>query len=435
MSSRRGSKFTVEITRFNDKKWKIINSIQGGCFAMRSFSFDNGRSEIHGLKDHKNDKFRLRRCHWTGDLASNDTSTRRICQTRTVTLLKQIMQPVKWNSEKSKDVLQQYHHWLTRISKYEAISGDKVNDTIKITLALQHVRAIIRPSKIRPLKQSRSTPSRRAKENFKNRKDNKKGSKGSSSGSPTSKGRSKGKGETWSKGEGELTAWSWNQNQIWIKVIKRLKGKTRKRYFNFLAHPLHSNGHIVRHVSDMWELRISNSTMLVKSIWKSASSARIFPEFPQDQPAQTMQPDQLRGFRIFVRKCISSCSELSFQQLSVIFICLSSPWQVSGFSGHRLNSNHFTKPCNSDVEIKEINATFPYDIGPNFPQHLQEPWAALIDTDRSCHVNCASVICTSRSIMEHSIHHVNVNDDDVKIIAQKSRTSLTRMPWTSRSSL
>ena len=60
-------------------------------------------------------------------------------KTRTVSFFKQIMSPVEWNAEKSKDVIQQYHHWLELISKYEAVSSEKISDTVKITLALQNV--------------------------------------------------------------------------------------------------------------------------------------------------------------------------------------------------------------------------------------------------------------------------------------------------------
>ena len=61
-------------------------------------------------------------------------------QTRVVTLLKQIMTPSEWNPEKSSSVLQQYHHWLELISKYESLSSEKIAPSIKITLALQNVR-------------------------------------------------------------------------------------------------------------------------------------------------------------------------------------------------------------------------------------------------------------------------------------------------------
>ena len=58
-------------------------------------------------------------------------------KTRTASLLKQIMSPVEWNAEKSKDVIQQCYHWLELISKYEAVSSEKISDSVKITLALQ----------------------------------------------------------------------------------------------------------------------------------------------------------------------------------------------------------------------------------------------------------------------------------------------------------
>ena len=40
-------------------------------------------------------------------------------KTRTVSLLKQIMSPAESNVEESKDVIQQYYHWLKLISKYD----------------------------------------------------------------------------------------------------------------------------------------------------------------------------------------------------------------------------------------------------------------------------------------------------------------------------
>ena len=61
-------------------------------------------------------------------------------KTRTVSLLKQITSPVEWSAGKSKDVIRQYYHWLELISKYEAISLEKISDTVKITLALQNVK-------------------------------------------------------------------------------------------------------------------------------------------------------------------------------------------------------------------------------------------------------------------------------------------------------
>ena len=51
------------------------------------------------------------------------------------------MSPVEWTVEKSKDVSQQCYHWLEVTSKHEILSGEKVSDTVKITLALQNVRS------------------------------------------------------------------------------------------------------------------------------------------------------------------------------------------------------------------------------------------------------------------------------------------------------
>ena len=43
---------------------------------------------------------------------------------RTINLLKKIIQPVEWNSEKSKDLFQRYPHWMELISKNDAFIGD-----------------------------------------------------------------------------------------------------------------------------------------------------------------------------------------------------------------------------------------------------------------------------------------------------------------------
>ena len=55
-------------------------------------------------------------------------------------MLKQITSLAEWNIEKSKDVIQQCYDSLEFTSKHEALSGEKVSDTVKITLALQNVR-------------------------------------------------------------------------------------------------------------------------------------------------------------------------------------------------------------------------------------------------------------------------------------------------------
>ena len=62
-------------------------------------------------------------------------------KTMTVSLLKQIMSLVDWNVVKSKDVFRQcYHYWQECIAKYEALSGEKVTDIVKIALPHQNVR-------------------------------------------------------------------------------------------------------------------------------------------------------------------------------------------------------------------------------------------------------------------------------------------------------
>ena len=74
--------------------------------------------------------FRFRRSHWPVNLASNVNSLCGVSETRTVSLLKQTMSPVEWNAQKSKDVIQQCYHWLELVSKYEAVSSEKISDIL-----------------------------------------------------------------------------------------------------------------------------------------------------------------------------------------------------------------------------------------------------------------------------------------------------------------
>ena len=181
-------------------------------------------------------------------------------KTRTVSLLKQIMSPVEKNAEKSKDVIQLCYHWLELISKYEAISSEKITDTVKITLALQNVKGNLAqsfnvsisdsmtwsevhallinyfnnavPVDLKPIyqfDQSEKTEINSFKKGKgkgqKSKGQKGKGSKGSSS-FQNPKGKSKGKGKTKSKGKGQWTTWSWgqNQNSNWGQNQKGQKG-------------------------------------------------------------------------------------------------------------------------------------------------------------------------------------------------------------------
>ena len=146
-----------------------------------------------------------------------------------------------------KDVIQQYYHWLELISKYETLSGEKITDRVKITLALQKVRGTLAQSlnvsvsdlrghRFIPFSSTtpithqwtkeasiRSPQTRRRRSMLLRerqrpeikRTSKRRGSTGSSSGFQSQKGKSKGKGKTRSKtkGKGQWTTCSWHQNQ------------------------------------------------------------------------------------------------------------------------------------------------------------------------------------------------------------------------------
>ena len=106
---------------------------------------------------------------------------------------------------------------------------------------------------------------------------------------------------------------------------------------------------------------------------------------------------------------------------------LSSSDQVGGFSGQRLNINYLSDSCDleSGVMSQEICASFPYSIGSGLP-HLQEPWAALVDSGAVTSI-APSSFAPHVPITPHSGQLVNVNGGEIKIKGQKKVTYVTHM--------
>ena len=73
---------------------------------------------------------------------------------------------------------------------------------------------------------------------------------------------------------------------------------------------------------------------------------------------------------------------------------------------------------------KDICASFPYSIGPGLPSHLQEPWAALIDSGAVTSI-APSSFAPHVPITPHSGRLVNVNGGEIKIKGQKMVTYVT----------
>ena len=120
-------------------------------------------------------------------------------------------------------------------------------------------------------------------------------------------------------------------------------------------------------------------------------------------------------------------SESSFDtQCGSIATVLSSSEQVGGFSGQRLNIKYFSESSDfeSGVLGKDICASFPYSIGPSQPNHLREPWAALIDSGGVTSI-APSSFAPHVPITPHSGQLVNVNGGEIKI---KVRTWLRMSP-------
>ena len=75
---------------------------------------------------------------------------------------------------------------------------------------------------------------------------------------------------------------------------------------------------------------------------------------------------------------------------------------------------------------QEICASFPYSIGSGLPSHLQEPWAALIDS-RAVTSIAPSSFAPHVPITPHSGQLVNVNGGEITIKGQKKVTYVTHM--------
>ena len=71
-------------------------------------------------------------------------------------------------------------------------------------------------------------------------------------------------------------------------------------------------------------------------------------------------------------------------------------------------------------------ASFPYSIGSGLPHHLQEPWAALIDSGAVTSI-APSSLAPHVPITPHSGQLVNVNGGEIEIKGQKKITYVTHM--------
>ena len=381
-------------------------------------------------------------------------------QTRVVTLLKQIMTPSEWNPEKSSNVLQQYHHWLELISKYESLSSEKIAPSIKITLALQNVRgplanalslSITEKSTwndihnllINYFNNSITTDSKEiyqfdisgkvSKEDSVNQVGKKgigksKKSKGQSKGKGSSqnqtqkgKGKSKGqsKGKTKSKGKGQWTtwsgqSWSWNQNQG-----QGQGGKGKGKGHQVCSH-CGRKGHSVDQC--WWAQKTSSSGTSSDQRQVYNISAQ-----PGDHSVAVMPTDQLRGFQdlrpVHQQQSINQpyfSQPSSSSAVSSVFAY----GQGQGFSGHHLRINHFTSDVSEDY-IMEVNISNPiYDIGPSLPQECQEPWAALIDTGAVASIAPQSFV-PHIPIKEKSETLTSVNGGHIKVLGIKHVTFIT----------
>ena len=126
-----------------------------------------------------------------------------------------------------------------------------------------------------------------------------KGSKGSSS-FQNPKGKSKGKGKTKSKGKGQWTTWSWGQNQQnanWgqnQKVQKGSKSGKGKSACSICGKSGHtSNQCWWNRDQEGWNSQGSAPQLKGSSASQYSKEVYNLHQYPQDQPIQSLPPDQL----------------------------------------------------------------------------------------------------------------------------------------------
>ena len=187
-------------------------------------------------------------------------------------------------------------------------------------------------------------------------------------------------------------------------------------------------------LSGLWQIRSSSSFMLVEQSATRISDSAIISEL---KASFTIYRSILRinQFRLYnqisfegfqdLRPAAQQLQQPSQSQASThygsVSSVLSHSGQVGGFSGHRLNINHFTQPTSSDSGVKEIISLSHRSQSPSSSS------GALGSTHRyrSCHVNCTFIVCTSCTSHSHTGHLVNVNGGDIKIKGQKMVTYVT----------
>ena len=222
---------------------------------------------------------------------------------------------------------------------------------------------------------------------------------------------------------------NWGQSQKGQKGSKSGKGESACSVCGKSGHT--SNQCWWNRDQEGWSSQGSAPQLKGKSGSQCSKEVYNIHQYPQDQPTQSLPPDQLRGFRDLRPQAQQQQYQNQSQastQCGSIAIVLSSSDQVGGFSGQRLNINYLSDSCDLDSGImgQEICASFPYSIGSGLPSHLQEPWAALIDSGAVTSI-APSSFAPHVPITPHSGQLVNVNGGEIKIKGQKKVMYVTHM--------
>ena len=260
-----------------------------------------------------------------------------------------------------------------------------------------------------------------------------KGSKGSSS-FQNSKEKQKGKGKTKSKGKGQWTTLVMESKSTECQLGSERSKRIKERQSKVDLLNLRKSGHASNQCwcnrdPEGWNSHGSAQQLKGSSGSQYSKDVYNIHQYPQDQPIQTLPPDQLRGSETYDLKLNSNNIRIWVKrQLNAGRLRQFSSSNQGGFSGQRLNINYLSEPCDLDSGIigQEICASFPYSIGLGLPSHLQEPWAALIDSG-AVTSTAPSSFAPHVPVTPHSGQLVNVNGGEIEIQGQKKVAYVTHM--------
>ena len=356
--------------------------------AMHSSSCDFMRPKSHGQKNHADFKLRLRRSHWTGDLVPNDSSIRRVI-THQDGLIAQADHVTCWVDHR--EVKGCSSALLSSVGTHLSLKSSmakKFADAIKITLALQNVRGNLAQS----LNVNAS--------------------------------------DTWS----QLHSLDSKLESKWSKKV------TKERQRQSRCHVCSNSGHQTHQRWRNQSSTQSSQTSTSQPSNQNQSSRQVYSisEYPQDHPTQTLQPITSPFFSISDRLFNNNAKSQNVALLQDAMgqcVYSTSPWPSVGvqWSPTQHQSLHSAFHI-TDTDRWDRLTIFLIPLVLAYLSIFKTPGQHSSTPERSLHLPRHH--CTSCSSFRALRSVEGVNSGKTEILGQRrSRTSLTRLSWTSPFSL